>query len=80
MKKKLFVYMLFVAMVGGVAYAQQTDDQENPEEDGGITPKCSMTVVCRDENGLEESRISCSGTDCAKGKTWVACNGKYWDC
>lgn len=68
-------------MISAGAYAQQTDDQDcSNSEDGSGETKCYMSVVCYDKEGKETSRIGCSGKDCAKGRTWVACDGKYWDC
>lgn len=81
MKRKWFIPLALVAMISAGAYAQQTDDQECPDDDGGGgTTRCYMSVVCYDKEGNETSRVGCSGKDCAKGKTWVACDGKYWDC
>ena len=81
MKKKLFVYMLFAAMVSGVTYAQQTDDQENPEEDGGSGASCTVTSNCYIAPGQTVAgSVNCTGTTCERGFEYVICNGRRTDC
>ena len=68
-------------MISGGAYAQQTDDQESPEGNGGNGASCTVTSNCYIGLGqVIAGSVSCTGTTCERGYEYVICNGKRTNC
>ena len=83
MKKKLFVLLMFVAIVAcaGV-YAQQTNEEDVSEVVGdGSGTSCTVTSNCFGFLGLGvEGSVSCTGSTCERGYEYVICDGKKTEC
>jgi hypothetical protein len=41
---------------------------------------CTVTTICRNAAGQETGSVSCTGTTCSQGTTWVRCNGETTTC
>lgn len=80
MKRKWFIPLALVAMISVGAYAQQTDDQEDPEGNGGGGTSCTVTSKCFGIFGGEEGSVSCTGKVCERGSGYVICDGQKTKC
>ena len=81
MRRKWFIPLALIAMISVGAYAQQTDDQEDPEGNGGGGTSCTVTSSCFAGLGqVVVGSVSCTGTLCERGYEYVICNGRRTDC